>query len=167
MLTWREYEFCRRLASGEEQVYAMKCAFTISKKESIEQLKTVMLRSDIQAMLDFLTGEMGKYDDDTTRLVRLRQTAYDLASNEELKPSERASMMKEYSRLSNEIKKQDARDEEANENIDALMKDLKGAKRVMESEVQDEEEHEEGDEEGRQGEGVLGDSVLEDALFQR
>jgi hypothetical protein len=167
MLHWREYEFCKRIASGEDQIDAMKAAFVISKKESRERLSGLMSRADVQAMLDFLTGEMGKYDDDATRLVRLRQSAYDLACNEELKPSERASMMKEFSRLTNEIKKQQSRDEEANENVDALIRDLKGAKRAIESKETTDEESDQDDEEERQreGEGVLGESLL-DSMFK-
>lgn len=163
MLHWREYEFCRRVASGEDAQVAMKFAFTISKKEARERHDALVARADIQAMLDFLTGDLGKYDDDTTRLVRLRQAAYELASNEELKPSERASMMKEYSRLSTEIKKAQAREVEANENIDSLLRDLKHVARKEVSahdEAKDQDEEEQGEREGE----VLGESLIHEVF---
>ncbi len=75
-------------------------------------------------------------------------------------------MMVQYTKLSGEIKKRQAQDEEANENVDSLLKELRKANAPRGSEVIAHEEESEASEEGQGRQDVLGTSAAEAALQQ-
>lgn len=166
MLTLREYNFCHKIANGVDKELAYKSAFACRKEEMLAGLPIIMARADIHAMLDFITGEMGKYDDEMTKIVRLRQKIYERLTNDDLKPTDFAALTKEHTRLSSELKKLQAHEDEANEDVEALLRDMKGAKAPEKAEVISIEEEVQGDQEGQGREDVLGESVLEEALSE-
>ena len=139
MITTAEFGYCRRVAMGEERLISAKKAFKLRQDEAVRAVEEMTKRADIGNMIAFLLSDEGANVDEMTKLVNLRNSAYNLAVNEEVKPTDRAAMMKQYRDLTTEIKRLEASQTGRSKERDQVAAELRKLKESLHEEEGQEE----------------------------